>query len=42
VNCVITETANPKHVLDNLGAGHGALPDSATRVKMRKFFLNLT
>ncbi len=42
VNCVITETANPKHVLDNLGAGFGALPDAATRVKMRDFFLNLT
>jgi aryl-alcohol dehydrogenase-like predicted oxidoreductase len=42
VNCVITETANPKHVLDNLGAGLGALPDAATRVKMRDFFLDLT
>lgn len=41
VNCAITETANPKHVLDNLGAGIGALPDAATRVKMRDFFLDL-
>ena len=41
VNCVITETANPKHVRDNLGAGFGALPDEATRVKMRKYFVDL-
>lgn len=31
VNCVLTETANPKHALDNLGAGFGRLPDSAMR-----------
>jgi aryl-alcohol dehydrogenase-like predicted oxidoreductase len=42
VNCVITETTNPKHVLDNLGAGFGALPDEPTRIKMRKFLLDLS
>ncbi|MEJ2129779.1 MAG: aldo/keto reductase [Woeseiaceae bacterium] len=28
VTCVITETSNPKHVIDNLGAGYGRLPDA--------------
>lgn len=36
VNCVLTETANPKHVLDNLGGGFGRLPDDKTRKKMRE------
>ncbi len=31
VNCVITETSNPEHVIDNIGAGFGAMPDEATR-----------
>ncbi len=35
VTCVLTETANPKHVLDNLGGGMGRLPDQKTREKMR-------
>jgi diketogulonate reductase-like aldo/keto reductase len=34
VTCVLTETANPKHLVDNLGAGMGRLPDEATRQKM--------
>ena len=34
VNCVLTETANPKHAIDNLGAGVGRLPDEKTRSKM--------
>jgi aryl-alcohol dehydrogenase-like predicted oxidoreductase len=34
VNCVLTETANPKHAVDNLGAGVGRLPDRETRQKM--------
>jgi len=34
VNCVLTETANPKHAIDNLGAGVGGLPDLKTRQKM--------
>jgi len=42
VNCVLTETANPKHVVDNMGAGIGQLPDQKTREKMRAFLLNLT
>ena len=35
VNCVLTETANLKHAVDNLGAGYGRLPDAATQQKMR-------
>lgn len=31
VNCVLTETANPAHALDNLGAGFGRLPDATMR-----------
>ena len=34
VTCVLTETANPDHLVDNLGAGMGRLPDEATRQKM--------
>jgi len=34
VNCVLTETANPKHAEDNLGAGFGRLPDEKQRQEM--------
>lgn len=34
VTCVIPGTANPKHVLDNLGAAMGPLPDQKQREKM--------
>lgn len=36
VNCVLTETTKTKHALDNLEAGYGRLPDSATQLKMLK------
>ncbi len=35
VSCVLTETANPQHLLDNLGGGMGRLPDQKTRVRMK-------
>lgn len=35
VTCVLTETANPSHALDNLSAGLGRLPDAAQRRRMR-------
>lgn len=35
VNCVLTETANLEHLIDNLGGGFGRLPDAKTRVRMR-------
>jgi diketogulonate reductase-like aldo/keto reductase len=41
VNTVLTETANPKHAVDNLGAGVGRLPDEAMREKMRKHFQSI-
>lgn len=34
VNCVLTETSDPKHAIDNLGAGFGRLPDENQRQKM--------
>jgi aryl-alcohol dehydrogenase-like predicted oxidoreductase len=36
VTCVLTETAKPEHLRENLGAGFGRLPDKKTRVKMRR------
>jgi aryl-alcohol dehydrogenase-like predicted oxidoreductase len=36
VTCVLTETANPRHAVDNLGGGLGRLPDARTRVRMRE------
>lgn len=41
VNCVLTETSNPKHAVDNLGAGSGRLPDKETRQRMRKVIVGL-
>lgn len=41
VNCVLTETANPKHALDNLGAGFGRLPGEQMRERMRQHLLGL-
>jgi aryl-alcohol dehydrogenase-like predicted oxidoreductase len=34
VTCVIPATSKPKHMLDNLGAGSGRLPDQRTRSRM--------
>ncbi len=34
VTCVLTETSNPEHALDNMGGGIGELPDQNTREKM--------
>ncbi len=34
VNCVITETSNTEHAIDNLSAGFGRLPDEQTRAQM--------
>ncbi len=41
VTCVLTETANPKHALDNIGAGFGRLPDQKTRQRMVEYLKNL-
>jgi diketogulonate reductase-like aldo/keto reductase len=37
VNCVIPGTSDEKHVLDNMDAGYGKLPDEAGRMKMIKY-----
>lgn len=42
VTCVLTETANPRHVLDNLGGGFGRLPDEKTRKKMSALIKGFT
>lgn len=34
IHCVIPGTSNPKHMLDNLSAGFGEMPNSALREKM--------
>lgn len=34
VTCPIPATSNPRHLSDNVQAGHGRLPDEATRRKM--------
>lgn len=34
VNCVLTETSNPEHAIDNLSAGFGRLPDIDQRQRM--------
>lgn len=34
VTCVLTETANPRHAIDNIGAGFGRLPDPSMRQRM--------
>ena len=41
VHCVVTETDKVKHVIDNMGAGYGWLPDEATRKRMREYVLAL-
>ncbi len=37
VTCVIPATGDPRHMVDNLGAGAGPLPDAATRARMIRF-----
>jgi diketogulonate reductase-like aldo/keto reductase len=34
VTCVIPGTARPEHMLDNIGAGFGRMPDAALRARM--------
>lgn len=41
VNCAIPATSNPAHMLDNLGAGFGPLPDQATRQRMLQYMNDL-
>lgn len=41
VTCVIPATSNPKHLVDNMGAGVGKLPDENTRRRMREYGASL-
>ncbi|MDH3350700.1 MAG: aldo/keto reductase [Gammaproteobacteria bacterium] len=41
LTCVVTETSKVKHVVDNMRAGYGRLPDMATRQRMREHVLSL-
>jgi diketogulonate reductase-like aldo/keto reductase len=41
VTCVIPATSKPHHMIDNLGAGFGEMPDQATREKMAAFWDSL-
>jgi diketogulonate reductase-like aldo/keto reductase len=38
VTCAIPGTGRPEHMKDNLGAGHGALPDEKARRRMAEHF----
>jgi len=41
VTCAIPGTSKPKHVIDNMGAGYGTLPDSNGREKMARYLQSL-
>lgn len=41
VNCVIPGTGKANHLLDNLGAGYGVLPDQSQRDKMIRYYQSL-
>jgi diketogulonate reductase-like aldo/keto reductase len=41
VTCVIPATSKTKHMIDNLGAGMGVLPDNAMRKRMSDFFVSI-
>lgn len=42
VTCVIPGTSDPAHLADNMGAGHGILPDEKGREKMRQLMEQLS
>ncbi|MDY7396486.1 aldo/keto reductase [Aureibaculum sp. 2210JD6-5] len=41
VTCVIPGTSKPKHVIDNMMAGYGKMPDAKTREKMYSFIKSM-
>ena len=41
VTCVIPATSKPHHMIDNMGAGFGNLPDAKTRQRMIEFMKSL-
>lgn len=42
VTCAIPATSKPHHMLDNMGAGWGRLPDAAMRQRMIRYLESLT
>lgn len=41
VTCAIPATSKPKHLVDNMGAGTGKLPDKKTRGRMLKYMRSI-
>lgn len=41
VTCVIPATSKTRHMIDNLDAGFGELPDETTRRRMTEFFVSI-
>ena len=41
VTGIVTETRQVRHVIDNMRAGYGRLPDEATRQRMSEHLLSL-
>ena len=41
VTCSVVETSQPRHIIDNMGAAFGRLPDQATRARMAAHFYSL-
>ena len=41
VTCVIPATSKPHHMIDNLGAGFGNMPDQPMRARMAEYFASL-
>jgi diketogulonate reductase-like aldo/keto reductase len=41
VTCVIPATSKPRHMIDNLGAGFGNMPNAAMRKRMADYFTSL-
>ena len=42
VTVIIPATSDPEHLIDNMGAGMGRLPDERTRTRMEEFFDGLS
>jgi diketogulonate reductase-like aldo/keto reductase len=38
VTCAIPATSQPAHMLENMGALYGRLPDASTRQRMARYF----
>ena len=41
VTCVIAETSDPEHAVDNIGAGFGRMPDASERQRIAAYLAEL-